>query len=147
MTENNSNSLLGWWKKVMLENYANFKGRARRAEYWYFTLGNFIVMFGLYSLGLVAAFMGSMTIFYIVMALYGLYALASLIPSLAVAVRRLHDINRSGWYILVGLIPLVGGIILLVWAFTDGDRFVNKYGDDPKNPAGLTFDFEQTQPN
>lgn len=77
--------------------------------------------------------------------LYGLIALGTIVPSLAVAVRRLHDTNKSGWYYLIGLIPLVGPILLLVWFFTDGNRFTNNYGEDPKNPSGPSFDFEQTQ--
>ena len=84
-----------------------------------------------------------MTFFYAGLIIYTLYGLVCLIPALAVGVRRLHDINKSGWNILIGLIPLVGSIILIVWAFTDGDRFTNQYGDDPKNSAGATSDFEQ----
>ncbi len=140
------NNLIGWWKKVMLENYANFKGRARRAEYWYFTLGNFIVMFVFYIIGFAGIGMDSTALMVLGFGVYGITALATLVPSLAVGIRRLHDINKSGWYYLIGLIPLVGGIILLVWFFTDGNRFTNDYGEDPKNPSGPSFDFEQQQP-
>ena len=63
---------------------------------------------------------------------YLLVWLATLIPSLAVAVRRLHDINKSGWYILIGFIPFVGGIILLIWAVKEGDKGANQFGPDPK---------------
>ena len=140
------NNLIGWWKKVMLENYANFKGRARRAEYWYFALGNFIVMFVFYIIGFAGIGMDSTALMVLGFGVYGITSLATLLPSLAVGVRRLHDINKSGWYYLIGLIPLVGSIILLVWFFTDGNRFTNDYGEDPKNPAGPSFDFEQQQP-
>lgn len=143
MPGRNSNPLISWWKKVIFENYANFNGRARRAEYWYFTLSNFIFLLVLYIFSIAGAIIGSMTFFYAGLIIYTLYGLVCLIPALAVGVRRLHDINKSGWNMLIGLIPLVGSIILIVWAFTDGDRFTNQYGDDPKNSAGATSDFEQ----
>ncbi len=130
----------------MIENYANFNGRARRAEYWYFTLGNFIIMFIFYLIGFAGAFMNSTVLMAFGFGIYGITALATLVPSIAVGVRRLHDIGKSGWYYLIGLIPLVGGIILLVWFFTDGNRFTNEYGEDPKNPSGPSFDFEKQQP-
>jgi uncharacterized membrane protein YhaH (DUF805 family) len=75
--------------------------------------------------------------------IYALFALGTIVPGLAACVRRLHDLNKSGWNYFICLIPLVGGIILLVWLFTDGNRFTNNYGEDPKNPAGPEFDFEQ----
>jgi len=146
MQTTQSNNLISWWKKVVLENYANFKGRARRAEYWYFALGTTIILFVFYIIGFAGAAVDSSVLMALGFGLYGITALATLIPSLAVAVRRLHDINKSGWYYLIGLIPLVGGIILLVWFFTDGNRSSNDYGEDPKNPVGASFDFEQQQP-
>ncbi|MBS1751122.1 MAG: DUF805 domain-containing protein [Bacteroidetes bacterium] len=140
------NNLTGWWKKVMIDNYANFNGRARRAEYWYFALGNFIIMFIFYFIGFAGMFMNSTVLMVFGFGIYGITVLATLVPSIAVGVRRLHDIGKSGWYYLIGLIPLVGSIILLVWFFTDGNRFANEYGEDPKNPAGPSFDFEKQQP-
>lgn len=146
MEQPNTNlSMIGWWKKVVIENYANFNGRARRAEYWFFSLGSFLMLIAFYFIGIVGAFSQSMVLTVAGIGLYLLLSLGLLVPSIAVAVRRLHDLNKSGWYYLIGLIPLVGPIILLVWFFTDGDRFVNKYGDDPKNPAGPVFDFEKDQ--
>jgi uncharacterized membrane protein YhaH (DUF805 family) len=137
-------NMIDWWKKVVLKNYANFKGRARRAEYWYFVLANLILIVPFYFV----AFMGLMqesalmaTGGFIV---YGCLALVTLVPSLGVVVRRLHDINKSGWYYFIAFIPLVGGIILLVWLFTDGNRFDNNYGPDPKEVNVPAFDFEQT---
>lgn len=97
-------------------------------------------------IGLVGAAQESTGLIILGFAGYRLGALATLVPSLAVAVRRLHDINKSGWYYFIALIPLVGTILFLVWFFTDGDRFANKYGEDPKNPAGPAFDFEQANP-
>lgn len=137
------NSLIGWWKKVVFEDYANFNGRARRAEYWYFTLGNILLLVPLYLLGFAGMMSESMTLAGLGFGLYCIVALGILVPSIAVGVRRLHDIGKSGWYYLIGLIPFIGGIVLLVWFFTDGNRFDNEYGEDPKNPAGPAFDFEE----
>lgn len=146
MEQPNTNlSMIGWWKKVVIENYANFNGRARRAEYWFFSLGSFLMLIAFYFIGIVGAFSQSMVLTVAGIGFYLLLSLGLLVPSIAVAVRRLHDLNKSGWYYLIGLIPLVGPIILLVWFFTDGDRFANKYGEDPKNPTGPVFDFERNQ--
>ena len=117
-----------WYTKV-LKNYAGFSGRARRTEYWMFTLFNIIIL-GVLS-GLMTATKGGAlgTLFSI---LYFAYAIAVFIPSLAVGVRRLHDTNRSGWWILIGLVPLVGAIVLIVFYATEGNRGANQYGEDPK---------------
>lgn len=118
---------MNWYLKV-LKNYANFSGRARRKEYWFFILFN--AMFAI-----VAAILDNVLGLAIKDVGYGpfyiLYVLATLIPGLAVLVRRLHDIDKSGWYILLGLIPCVGGIILLVFSVTAGDPGENEYGPDP----------------
>ena len=76
---------------------------------------------------------------------YVIYALAGIVPGLAVAVRRLHDINKSGWFILVGFIPFIGGIWLLVLLATEGDRGDNQYGEDPKNPYNEMNEIGQQQ--
>ena len=115
--------------KKCFSNYANFSGRARRAEYWYFCLFNMLISFGiavLISLAGKGAFGTLLT------GVSGLYSLAILIPSLAVSWRRLHDIGRSGGYWFFILIPLVGPIILLVWLATAGNVGDNAYGPDPK---------------
>lgn len=119
---------MNWYLKV-LKQYADFSGRARRKEYWMFILFHIIFLiaamvidmlvgttFGVLSYGLV----------------YVLYSLALLVPSLAVIVRRLHDTNRSGAWIFIGLIPLIGGIWLLVLMCLEGTQGENKYGQDPK---------------
>ncbi|MFT3980009.1 MAG: DUF805 domain-containing protein [Ferruginibacter sp.] len=142
--ESNYN-MIDWWKKVVFENYANFSGRARRSEYWYYTLGQLCLLLPFYAIALYGALNESMGVYILGMAVYGILALGLLVPSLAVGVRRLHDVGRSGWFYFIGLIPLIGPIVLLVWFFTEGDRFPNKWGDDPKNPAGPQFDFEQPQ--
>lgn len=123
--------------KSVFSKYATFTGRASRSEYWYFTLFNIIASTLLLLLGIAigAATGGSdgvpggLIVGYI---LYIIYGLGVLIPSLAVAVRRLHDTNNSGWLILLGLIPCVGGIVLLVFMILQGTNGENKYGDIPE---------------
>lgn len=111
----------------VLKNYAVFKGRARRREYWMFTL--FQLLFSIVALALdyVLGFAedGSGVI-------SSIYSLAMLLPSLAVSVRRLHDVNRSGWFMFIALVPLVGIIWLLVLDCTEGTDGPNEYGPDPK---------------
>jgi uncharacterized membrane protein YhaH (DUF805 family) len=97
------------------QNYATFSGRARRSEYWYFFLFN---VSALILLSFIGAAMGNM-IFYV------LYALAALIPGIAVAVRRMHDVGKSGWFAIV---PIYN----LILVFTEGDSGDNEYGPDPK---------------
>jgi len=120
------------WYLAVLKNYAGFTGRARRQEYWMFTLINAICYAVLYILFLVT----KSPIFII---LYSIYALGLILPSLAVFVRRMHDIGRSGWWFFLGLIPVVGGIILLVWLATAGQQGPNSYGPDPKQAGSGEF--------
>lgn len=119
--------IVDYWKKVVLENYAQFEGRARRSEYWWFVLANFCIAFVLYLLG------EAMSLFTVVAALY---SLAVLIPGIAVAIRRLHDTGKSGWMLLIGLVPFVGAIILIVFMATDSQRGTNQYGPSEKYPNG-----------
>jgi uncharacterized membrane protein YhaH (DUF805 family) len=135
--------MFDWWKKVVLKNYANFTGRARRAEYWYFVLTQLIFVLPLYLIAIAGVASESPAFSLLVMGLVMLIAFGTIIPYLAVIVRRLHDLNKSGWNYFVGLIPFVGGIIMLVWLCTDGDRHENNYGPDPKNAYNPEFDFEQ----
>jgi uncharacterized membrane protein YhaH (DUF805 family) len=118
--------LIESWKLVVLERYAKFDGRAGRAEFWWFVLANFIVVVGL------AILTGIADIFLIV---YFLYGLAMFIPSLAVAIRRLHDTDKSGWFVLLGLIPFVGFIILIVFYAMEGTTGPNNYGAGPEPAA------------
>ena len=143
MEKHESNyNLFDWWKKVVFKNYANFSGRARRAEYWNFVLVNIIIYIPLYLFGMVGMFNRSASVLSLItLSMVGLFALAMFIPSLAVLVRRLHDTGKSGWYFLLYFIPIIGVILMLVWLFTDGDRFVNSYGEDPKNPGIPELEF------
>jgi uncharacterized membrane protein YhaH (DUF805 family) len=122
-----------WYLKV-LKQYADFKGRARRKEYWMFTLLNFIfvnvaLLLGLMLGGMNENLIGVFGFIYLVVILY---TLAILIPSIAVLVRRLHDIGKSGGYYFVSLIPVAGPIWLLVMLCTDGEAGPNMYGPNPK---------------
>ena len=108
-------------------HYAVFGGRARRSEYWKFTLFNIVVLSVLYLIGGAGGGDSSP-----LMAIPGLYSLIALLPVLAVAVRRLHDTGRSGWSLFIALIPVVGAILLLVWFCRDGDAGDNAYGPNPK---------------
>ena len=115
--------------KKCFNNYANFNGRARRAEYWYFCLFNVLISAGI---GVLATIFGDGALGTLLKGASYLYSLAVFIPGLAVAWRRLHDIGRSGGYWFFILIPLVGPIILLVWLATAGNVGDNAYGPDPK---------------
>lgn len=111
-----------WYLKV-LQNYIGFSGRARRKEYWMFTLINFIVIIILSILESLLGLPGFIS---------GLYSLAVLIPGLAVSVRRLHDTGKSGWWLLLSFIPIIGAIILLVFFALDSEDGANQYGPNPK---------------
>jgi uncharacterized membrane protein YhaH (DUF805 family) len=116
------------WYLAVLKNYAGFSGRARRTEYWMFVLFNIIITIVLDVIGL-AIKQGSI--------LGAIYGLAVLIPGLAVAVRRLHDTGRSGWWLLIGLVPLIGAIVLIVFMATEGEPGDNAYGPNPKRAPAL----------
>src|SRR5215203_4637165 len=119
---------LSWYLEA-LKKYAVFSGRSRRMEYWYFVLFNIIVAV---VLSLIDRLIGTFSAASNIGLLSGIYALAVLIPTLAVTVRRLHDIDRTGWWILIGLVPLIGGIVLLVFALLDSTPGSNQYGPNPK---------------
>ena len=114
-------SPMNWYLDV-LKNYAVFQGRARRSEFWYFTLFHFIAIV---VLSVIDGMLG-------IALLSSIYVLATLIPSLAVAVRRFHDTGRSGWWVLIALIPFVGSIISLVLMCFEGEPQANAYGPNPK---------------
>jgi len=115
-----------------LQNYANFNGRARRAEYWYFFLFNVIFALAAMILDNVAGLANGTTGYG---PIYVLYSLFAFLPGLANSVRRMHDIGKSGWMILVGLIPLIGAIWLLILFATEGNKGENEYGPDPKEQS------------
>jgi uncharacterized membrane protein YhaH (DUF805 family) len=110
--------------KLAISKYAQFTGRSRRSEYWYFFLVYILISL---AINVLAAVVGDW-----IAILGSLVGLALLIPNLAVSVRRLHDTGRSGWWLLVGLIPLLGFILLLVWFASDSQPGANEYGPNPK---------------
>ncbi len=118
------------WYLIALKKFAVFSGRSRRKEYWYFILFYIII-------SVVLVFIDDMTgtfdaetglgVF------SGVFALAMLIPSLAVSVRRLHDTDRSGWWLLISFIPLIGALVLLFFMVGDSKPGENQYGSNPKD--------------
>lgn len=134
---------MNWYIKV-LKQYVDFGGRARRKEYWMFTLFSVIISI---VLALIDAFVfrtgtfagtagsGGAGFSASIGVLGAIYSLAVLLPTLAVGVRRLHDTDRSGWWLLIALVPFVGGIILLVFFVLEGTRGANRFGADPKSAA------------
>ena len=117
------------WYITVLKKYAVFSGRARRKEYWMFVLFNIIFSIAAIILDNLLGTASNELGYGII---YGLYSLAILIPTLAVAVRRLHDIGKSGWWIFISLVPIVGSIWLLVLLATDSLPGENQYGPNPK---------------
>jgi uncharacterized membrane protein YhaH (DUF805 family) len=125
-------------------DYSNFSGRARRSEYWYFVLFN--IIFGVaamimdsalgstFSIDMPGAENISLPYGYIYLA----YSVFIILPALAVWVRRLHDVGKSGWFLLIAIIPIIGGIWLLVLALKDSQPGENQYGPNPK---GVNFNF------
>lgn len=128
-----------WYLKV-LRNYANFEGRARRKEYWMFALVHVIIVIILYSIMIAGATSDSPTLAALGVGLVALYGLGVFIPGLAVAVRRLHDVGKSGWMLLIYLVPLIGGIWLLVLLTTDSIPGPNQFGANPKETISLDTD-------
>ena len=108
---------------TVFRNYANFKGRAPRSEYWWFALFSFLVS------GVLTAIDGSGM-------MSAVWSLVVLLPTLAVGARRLHDTDRSGWWLLIALIPLIG-LLVLIWFFvTRGTAGPNRFGNDPLGASG-----------
>ena len=119
------------WYLMVLKKYSEFNGRSRRKEYWMFVLFNLIISIVLSSfermLGLGNEYgIGLLSI---------IYNLGILIPSIAVGIRRLHDIGKSGWWLLISLIPVIGWIWIIVLMATDGLPGSNEYGINPKEES------------
>ncbi|MFC0623491.1 DUF805 domain-containing protein [Kribbella deserti] len=122
------------WYVEVIKKYAIFSGRARRREFWMFTLVDIVISFVIvgadeligteYALGTDEVFGGGL--------LVTLYGLAVLVPTITVTFRRLHDVDRTGWWILLALVPVLGWIVLLVFMVTNGTPGNNRYGPDPK---------------
>ncbi|EKO3798637.1 DUF805 domain-containing protein [Vibrio harveyi] len=121
--------MFDWYYRVIL-NYSNFGGRARRQEYWYFTLVNVLVNL---VMGIIDRVIGSV----MQMDNFGffgvIYALFIMIPSIAVTVRRLHDSGRTGWWALIAFVPIIGVLVLLYFLIQDSEEGSNQYGANPKH--------------
>ena len=121
--------------KLALSKYAQFTGRSRRSEYWYFQLVYaFVAITLLVPIGIAAA-MESQILAGLSGIAYVIITLGLIVPSIAVLVRRLHDTGRSGWWYFVSLVPFIGGILLLVWLVQDSQPGTNEYGPNPKGLA------------
>ncbi len=121
--------------KSVFSNYANFSGRARRSEYWYFILSAMLVQLMLYMLMAIGGGFNrdAISLFAIIIALFTfIYDLVLIIPRISVSIRRLHDTGRSGWNLLWGFVPLIGSIIVLIFMATDSVQGENQYGPNPK---------------
>ncbi len=119
---------MNWFIEVVTKKYADFNGRARRQEYWMFVLFYILIYVALF---VIESIVGSFGILVLV------FSLGLLVPSIAVTIRRLHDTERSGWWILIAFVPVVGGIVLLVFMCLDGTGGPNRFGPDPKGAAGM----------
>ena len=111
------------WYLDVLKRYVDFNGRARRQEYWMFVLFNFIFVVIANVIDGVAGTYGIISL---------IYSLAILLPALGVFVRRLHDTGRSGFWFFIGLIPLIGAIVLIIFLVQDSEPGTNNYGPNPK---------------
>jgi uncharacterized membrane protein YhaH (DUF805 family) len=121
------------WYLAALKKYAVFAGRARRKEFWFFTLFNVLIAV---VLTMIDMFTGTFDEDVGLGLLSGLFALAMLIPSIAVTVRRLHDTDRSGWWYLLVFLPVIGGLVILVFTLLDGTPGSNRFGPNPKDGSG-----------
>jgi uncharacterized membrane protein YhaH (DUF805 family) len=135
-----------YWYLEVMKKYAVFAGRARRKEYWMFHLVNFVILLPIMGVAIAGILVQPRTLrpglflpFFLIA--FG-YSLAMLIPSLAVSVRRLHDTDLSGWWLLISLVPL-GGIVVFVFHVLDGTPGPNRYGPNPK---GVTSSAGQYAP-
>lgn len=111
------------WYLNVIKNYADFSGRARRKEYWMFSLINILIYTALIFIEISLGGIGLIA---------GVYILAVFIPTLAVTVRRLHDSGRSGWWILITFLPIIGGIIFFIFMLLDSSPEQNQHGASPK---------------
>ena len=117
------NAIIQNFRNVLTQHYVDFQGRARRTEFWYFILAYFVIYIVLAIVDSIIGLGGLLA---------GLFALAVLLPSLGLEFRRLHDIGRSAWWLLIAFVPIVGAILLIYWFAQPGTSGPNEYGPDPK---------------
>lgn len=121
--------IIGNYKNVLTNKYAQFNGRAGRPEFWLFVLVNFVISMVFYILTIVAATAGSSTLALVFNLVLLVYGLATLVPTIAVGVRRLHDIGKEGVWFCINFIPLVGGFWYLYLCAQEGERTENRFGE------------------
>ena len=127
-----------WYLKVMRDNYANFNGRARRKEYWMYTLILTVLLIALMAIMFSALSLSDDTRIetgpsgYLTVLLLFVFLVVHFIPSLALTVRRLHDTGKSGWWYLIVFVPYLGNFVIFIFTLIDGDEGENKYGPNPK---------------
>ena len=119
---------MNWYIEV-LKKYTEFSGRARRKEYWYFALFNIIVSFIFIGIDFMFGTFNSEGGFGV---FNTIYSLSVLLPAIGVGIRRFHDIGKSGWWLLIGFIPLIGAIVLIIFFVKDSQPGENQYGPNPK---------------
>ena len=125
-------SLFTYWLECFTKHYADFSGRARRSEYWGTVLFNGLVHLAFRILLIVGIMLEAKEVTFLLLICLGVYSLAWLLPGMAVSVRRLHDIGKSGWNLLWVLLPIVGAIMLIYWCCQDSQPEENKWGANPK---------------
>ena len=121
------------WYLGALKKYAVCAGRARRKEFWFFVLFNTLIAV---ALAMIDMFTGTFDEDVGLGLLSGLYTVAVILPSIAVTVRRLHDTDRSGWWYLLVFVPLIGGLVILVFMLLDSTPGSNRFGSNPKGESG-----------
>ena len=121
--------IIGNYKNVLTKKYAQFNGRAGRPEFWLYVLVNFVITMVLYILTIVGVATESSALALVANILLIVYALATLVPTIAVGVRRLHDIGKEGVWFCVNFVPLVGGIWYLYLCAQEGERTENRFGE------------------
>jgi uncharacterized membrane protein YhaH (DUF805 family) len=128
-----------FWYLEVLQKYAVFSGRARRKEYWMFQLINVVILTVLFAALIPPLIAHSQSFLPLFLGVFlCVYVVATIIPSLAVSVRRLHDVNFSGWWVLIGFVP-AGGVVLLVFHVLDSTPGPNQYGPNPKESRRLEY--------
>jgi uncharacterized membrane protein YhaH (DUF805 family) len=127
------------WYLLAWQRATDFSGRSRRTEYWMFQLFNVLVALavGLLAFGCGALVSEKDGINFLAMCM-GMFGLVSFIPALSITIRRLHDIGKSGWWYFIAFVPLIGGLILLIFTLLDSDPDRNEYGPNPKVPGRAT---------
>lgn len=113
--------------RSVFSQYASIAGRASRSEYWYFGLFYFLSYIGFMVVSAIIPFLAI---------LYMVFIIGVIIPSITVGIRRLHDLNKSGWWYLIVFIPFIGAIIMIIWFVTKGTDGSNDFGDDPLEAVG-----------